>query len=155
MESFWSGSSLPSVVVVGASGESPLKENNVSPSWHKIVESARSSLSYVESVQDVGVTPRKILGRGLELSVVKKIAINWITCSPVFLSICSSILPPSWNSEKIEVSIVPVQNVQNDEHVQDVQNTCLTCSHSLVIVASPAETWALARSWAVAPSSSW
>ena len=80
----------------GIGRKSPGRKNNVSPSWHKIVENARSSLSYVESVQDVGVTPSKILGRGPQFSFVKKyLPINCITCSPVFLSICSSILPPS------------------------------------------------------------
>ena len=83
----------------GIGRKSPGRKNNVSPSWHKIVESARSSLSNVESVQDVGVTPCEILRGGLQFSFVKKkhfcLSINCGTCSPVFLSICSSILPPS------------------------------------------------------------
>ena len=66
-------SSLPSVVVVGASGESPLEEKTTfHPHGLRLLKNARSSLSYVESVQDVGVTPRKILGRGLQFSFVKK-----------------------------------------------------------------------------------
>ena len=41
------------------------------------------------------------------------------------------------------------------EMVLFIGHTALTCSHSLVMVASPADTWARARSCAVAPSSSW
>ena len=121
------------------------EENNVSPSWCK--KNTRSSLSNVESVQDVGVTPRKILGRGLQFSFVKKntsLFVNKLRhLQPrVFVNLLinfASVLEFGKNVQNIQ-NAEDVQDAQDVQDVQDVQDACLTCSHSLVMVASPAET---------------
>ena len=97
-------SSLPSVVVVGASGESPLAQNNVSPSWHKIVENdcwkmlvltflcGERARCWRSSMWDPQQRPAILFCKKTKTFCL---SINCGTCSPVFLSICSSILPPS------------------------------------------------------------
>ena len=58
------------------------------------------------------------------------------TCFPVNLSICSSILPPSWGN-----TIISLISHKKSQWDNCVILTSLTCSQSLVMVASPADTW--------------
>ena len=90
------------------------------PHGLRLLKNVRSSLSNVESVQDVGVTPRKILGRGLQFFFVKKIFANKLhhlqPCVFVNLLINLASVLEFWKNGQ------NVQDAQNAQNVQDAQN---------------------------------
>lgn len=113
-------------------------------------------------MQDVGITPCEILSRGLKTTLQ-----IWDKGEypPALQYFCQSARQSSrhpktwrWEMELIFFCFFGIlEPFVSDffEMVLFIGHTALTCSHSLVMVASPADTWARARSWAVAPSSSW